>query len=102
MASSTSKVRSLRSFQEKNLFEFLQKNLEEKTDYLHEMLEKDFDKIFFDQENQLSSEEAHQKFMTFRCSATNFTNVTQKFLTQILTDLGSETGLGQKVSQSSA
>ena len=28
---------------EKNLFEFLQKNLEEKTDALHEMLEKDFD-----------------------------------------------------------
>lgn len=89
---------------EKNLFEYLQKNLEEKTDCLHEMLEKDLDKSFFDQENQLTngSEEAHQKFMTFRSHATNFTNVTQKFLTQILTDLGSETGLGQKVSQSSA
>lgn len=86
--------------QEKNLFEYLQKNLEEKTDCLHEMLEKDFDKIFF--EEQLSgSEEAHQKFMTFRSHATNFTNVTQKFLTQILTDLGSETGLGERVSQSS-
>lgn len=89
---------------EKNLFEYLQKNLEEKTDCLHEMLEKDLDKSFFDQENQLTngSEEAHQKFMTFRSHATNFTNVTQKFLTQILTDLGSETGLGQKCSQSSA
>lgn len=67
------------------------------------MLEKDFDKIFFDQDNQLSSgsEEAHQKFMTFRSHATNFTNVTQKFLTQILTDLGSDTGLGQRFSQSS-
>merc|ERR1719399_101437 len=31
---------------EKNLFEFLQKNLEEKTDNLHELLEKDFDAIF--------------------------------------------------------
>merc|ERR1712194_555400 len=30
-----------------NLFEHLQKNLEEKTDQLHEMLERDFDKIFF-------------------------------------------------------
>lgn len=91
-------------FEEKNLFEYLQKNLEEKTDCLHEMLEKDLDKSFFDQENQLTngSEEAHQKFMTFRSHATNFTNVTQKFLTQILTDLGSETGLGQKCSQSSA
>ncbi|CAK9025798.1 unnamed protein product [Durusdinium trenchii] len=88
---------------EKPLFEYLQKNLEEKTDCLHEMLEKDFDKIFFDQDNQLSSgsEEAHQKFMTFRSHATNFTNVTQKFLTQILTDLGSDTGLGQRFSQSS-
>ena len=86
------------------MFEYLQKNLEEKTDCLHEMLEKDLDKSFFDQENQLTngSEEAHQKFMTFRSHATNFTNVTQKFLTQILTDLGSETGLGQRVSQSSA
>ena len=90
-------------FEEKNLFEYLQKNLEEKTDCLHEMLEKDLDKSFFDQENQPTSgsEEAHQKFMTFRSHATNFTNVTQKFLTQILSDLGSETGLGQKVSQSS-
>merc|ERR1719422_2264225 len=31
---------------EKNLFEHLQKNLEEKTDSLHEMLEKDFDFFF--------------------------------------------------------
>eukprot|EP00438_Fugacium_kawagutii_P031448 Skav200324 [mRNA] locus=scaffold1760:105811:111894:- [translate_table: standard] len=86
---------------EKALFEYLQKNLEEKTDCLHEMLEKDLDKSFFDQDNQFTSEEAHQKFMTFRSHATNFTNVTQKFLTQILSDLGSETGLGQRASQSS-
>merc|ERR1719476_190192 len=32
---------------EKNLFEHLQKNLEEKTDHLHEMLEKDFEQMFF-------------------------------------------------------
>merc|ERR1719261_1447868 len=31
---------------EKNLFEYLQKNLEEKTDNLHELLEKDFNDIF--------------------------------------------------------
>merc|ERR1719210_3018755 len=31
---------------EKNLFEHLQKHLEEKTDRLHEMLEKDFEQIF--------------------------------------------------------
>merc|ERR1719333_1227591 len=35
---------------EKNLFEHLQKNLEEKTDYLHELLEKDFDSKFFSNE----------------------------------------------------
>jgi len=75
---------------EKNLFEHLQKNLEEKTDCLHEMLEKDFDDIFFKKEDSLGigSAEAHKKFMDFRSHVTNFTNVTQKFRDQILTDLG--------------
>lgn len=76
---------------EKNLFEFLQKNLEEKTDLLHEMLEKDVDKTFFDQEEgeaALTNEQAKSKFMDFRSKMTNFTNVTQKFREQILADLG--------------
>jgi len=75
---------------EKNLFEHLQKNLEEKTDALHEMLEKDFDGIFFNTEETLAAgaAEAHAKFMAFRSHVTNFTNVIQKFNTQILTDLG--------------
>jgi len=74
---------------ENNLFEFLQKNLEQKTDCLHEMLEKDFDGIFFSNEaDKLASSEAHAKFMEFRSHVTNFTNVTQKFRDQILTDLG--------------
>mmetsp|Transcript_35458 Transcript_35458/g.101944 ORF Transcript_35458/g.101944 Transcript_35458/m.101944 type:complete len:551 (-) Transcript_35458:170-1822(-) len=75
---------------EKNLFEHLQKNLEEKTDCLHEMLEKNFDGIFFNNEDSLGpgSAEAHDKFMEFRSHVTNFTNVTQKFRDQILSDLG--------------
>mmetsp|Transcript_128463 Transcript_128463/g.286240 ORF Transcript_128463/g.286240 Transcript_128463/m.286240 type:complete len:329 (-) Transcript_128463:60-1046(-) len=73
----------------KALFEDLQKNLEEKTDRLHEMLEKDFDAIFFSNDAVLvaGGAEAHAKFMEFRSHVTNFTNVTQKFLSQILHDL---------------
>jgi len=76
---------------EKNLFEHLQKHLEEQTDSLHEMLEKEFDQIFFNPDQPLvpAGEEVHKKFMDFRSRVTNFTNVTQKFLTQIMTDLGS-------------
>merc|ERR1712066_1088040 len=36
---------------EKNLFEHLQKNLEEKTESLHETLERDFDTMFFSEED---------------------------------------------------
>jgi len=74
---------------EKNLFEHLQKHLEEKTDSLHEMLERDLEK-FLNSENQESdsSPENHRKFMEFRSHVTNYTNVTQKFLTQIMSDLG--------------
>merc|ERR1712107_560669 len=79
---------------EKNLFEHLQKNLEEKIDRLHEMLEKDFEQIFSDSDPaRPGSDEAHAKFMEFRSHVTNFTNVTQKFLFQILTDLGDGAGL---------
>jgi len=75
---------------EKNLFEHLQKSLEEKTDRLHEMLEKDLDAIFFNRGEApaLSNEEAQVKFVEFRSTATNFSNVMQKFLAQILSDLG--------------
>merc|ERR1719282_531696 len=64
---------------EKNLFE----NLQEKTDCLHEMLEKGFDSTFFNNDENIGN-----KFKDFRSHVTNFTNVTQKFLAQILTDLG--------------
>merc|ERR1719329_1260982 len=81
---------------QKNLFEYLQKNLEEKTDNLHEKLEKDFNK-FFTQEGAAPSEEPAngagevnhiENFKSFRSEVVNFSNVTSKFLQQILTDLG--------------
>ncbi|CAE7781353.1 putative E3 ubiquitin-protein ligase ARI5 [Symbiodinium microadriaticum] len=83
---------------EKNLFEFLQKDLEKNTDCLHEMLEKDFDRMFFNpSEGQpLSQADVHQNFKVFRSHATNYTNVTQKFMDKVLKDLGSDSGLGQK------
>jgi len=77
---------------EKNLFEHLQRDLEEQTDHLHEQLEKDFDKQFF--ETALTQEEAKVRFMQFRSHVTNYTNVTQKFCERILTDLGAG-GKGQ-------
>mmetsp|Transcript_56233 Transcript_56233/g.163013 ORF Transcript_56233/g.163013 Transcript_56233/m.163013 type:complete len:541 (+) Transcript_56233:168-1790(+) len=78
---------------EKNLFEHLQKNLEEKTDYLHEMLEKELENTFFSEQSQLPLEEVPKLFREFRSKVANFTNVTQKFLQQIMTDLGSSSKL---------
>lgn len=75
---------------EKNLFEHLQKNLEEKTDTLHEMLEK-LEKDF---NNETLTEADHKdKFKAFRSNATNFTLVTQNWLKKILTDVGMGTAL---------
>merc|ERR1712113_1351361 len=75
---------------EKNLFEHLQKNLEEKTDCLHEMLEKDLEAKFFNNEKPFApgDPDMHSDFMEFRSHVTNYTNVTQKFRGQIITDLG--------------
>jgi len=81
---------------EKHIFEELQKNLEQKTDCLHEMLEKDFEQIYFNDESVTANGCPTAKFMEFRTHATNFTNVTQKFLVQILNDIGSDHGLGEK------
>merc|ERR1712187_741914 len=62
---------------EKNLFEHLQKNLEEKTDQLHEMLEKELDKSFFNQDPEkkfaAGDPAMHSQFMEFRSRVTNFT-----------------------------
>lgn len=74
---------------EKNLFEHVQKNLEEKTDRMHEMLESDLDTLFFNtDEPALTGAEAHAKFMEFRSNVINFTLVTQNWLTKILADGG--------------
>jgi ariadne-1 len=78
---------------EKHLFEHLQKNLEEKTDCLHEMLERDLDQILANGEETGPGAEAVATFRNFRSHATNFTNVTQKFLNQILMDM-SQGGAG--------
>merc|ERR1719183_92666 len=78
---------------ERNLFEHLQKNLEEKTDNLHEMLEKDFAQFFEEDPAQQCGTNTKDKFMEFRSHVTNFTNVTTKFLHQIIMDLGVGGGL---------
>lgn len=99
---------------EKNLFEHLQRNLEEKNDFLHEMLEKELDTFLRSDKDLLDinvvsapatedslallKEKLDTQFKEFRTRVTNFTNVTQKFLTQILTDLGSDGKLTQQPS----
>lgn len=77
---------------EKGLFEHLQKNLEEKTDTLHEMLEKDLETTLL-QDEATTKADAHAKFMAFRSNATNFTLVTQNWLKKILADVGTGNGV---------
>merc|ERR1719272_613754 len=63
---------------EKALFEHLQKNLEEKIDHLHEMIEKDVDALFAGSDGSAPSTQCspgdatHAKFMDFRSHVTNF------------------------------
>mmetsp|Transcript_74615 Transcript_74615/g.207394 ORF Transcript_74615/g.207394 Transcript_74615/m.207394 type:complete len:559 (+) Transcript_74615:186-1862(+) len=78
---------------EKNLFEYLQKNLEEKTDKLHEMLEKDLDQSILSEDVPAGAKESHEKFMEFRSSVSNFTLVSQNWLAKILADVGVGGGL---------
>lgn len=74
---------------EKNLFEHVQKNLEEKTDKLHEMLEIDLQVLFFNTDEPApTTAEVHTKFRDFRSVVINFTLVTQKWLVKILADVG--------------
>lgn len=73
---------------ERNLFEHLQKNLEEKTDALHEMLETDLD-AFSNAESSCSmDDDTRSQFVEFIARVTNFTQVTQQFMNKILADLG--------------
>lgn len=78
----------------KNLFEFLQKNLEEKTDNLHELLEKNLyeyiPKVGKDKEDPSGAVDAanmKEQFMEFRSRVTNFSSVTGKFMQEILDGL---------------
>jgi len=75
---------------EKPLFEYLQKNLEEKTDKLHEMLERDLDQIISKEsdDSEDSSTRVKCAFMEFRQNVSNFTLVNQNWLTKILADVG--------------
>jgi ariadne-1 len=79
----------------KNLFEFLQKNLEEKTDNLHELLEKNLHEYIpkdKDKEDPSAASDGNmkEKFMQFRSHVTNFGTVTKKFMQEILDGLRDE------------
>merc|ERR1719401_1063408 len=89
----------------KNLFEYLQKNLEEKTDNLHELLEKDIKDYLPNKDgkdkNAMSSatpngclddsdKSIKEKFMQFRSNVTNFSSVTKKFMEEILDGLSGD------------
>lgn len=107
----------------KELFEYLQKNLEEFTDRLHEYIEKDLQQ-FLDQpkvDEPISSvrsgtpptpsrsstppivtppepidvEEQRLKFFDFRSTVTNQCSVTRKFFKQIMEELTKVDGLGR-------
>eukprot|EP00397_Hematodinium_sp_SG-2012_P020182 GEMP01020779.1.p1 GENE.GEMP01020779.1~~GEMP01020779.1.p1 ORF type:complete len:593 (+),score=132.02 GEMP01020779.1:24-1781(+) len=75
----------------KELFEFFQKNLEQKTEQLQELIEKDFESFFKKKASDGGSADdelnATLEFREFRSHVTNFTNVTQKFLMRILLDV---------------
>ena len=85
----------------KPLFEYLQKNLEQFTDRLHEYIEKDLDQSCL----QLPSNEGDdwptefdkvalsRRFSEFRAVVTNYYSVTGKFMSSVLADLKSSEGL---------
>lgn len=87
----------LEKVEEKQLFEYLQKNLEEFTDRLHEYVEKDL--MTFVHNNEEEEEEAkspesrdsvgtaRRKFFDLRSSIANQCNVTRKFFRQITDEL---------------
>jgi ariadne-1 len=77
---------------EKNLFEFLQKNLEAMTDQLHEKLEKDLEQTILN-DDKIDRSEAHAKFMDFRSKVSNYTLVSNTHLAKFLTDVGGVGGL---------
>merc|ERR1712151_1283312 len=78
------------------------KQLEEKTDTLHELIEKDLEnKILNPGEKEQTAPEMdqsnwHQVFMDYRSNVSNLTLVTQNWLQKILADVGvgSADGIG--------
>jgi ariadne-1 len=79
------------------LFEYLQKNLEEFTDRLHEYVEKDL-MVFLDSPSVEESstppipiEELKVRFAEFRSTVANQCSVTKKFFKQIVEELSSRT-----------
>ena len=70
---------------EKNLFEHLQEKLEENTEHLHELVEKDL-RIFLREE-----ETDRSPFYHYKSDLTNYYTVTKKFLNNLLD--GIESGL---------
>lgn len=76
----------------KALFEFLQRNLEEKTDELHELIERDLIGFFKQSDDFDGAREPLRKgkFLEFRSFVTNYSRVTKDFRKKILEDLTDE------------
>lgn len=74
----------LKTGPEKELFEFLQENLEKDTETLHELVESPLDKY-------LSKDATKEVFFNHRSNVTNYAAVTAKFMTNLLD--GVENGL---------
>jgi ariadne-1 len=76
----------------KALFEFLQRNLEEHTDMLHELIERDLMGLFKPSDDLDGAREPLRKgkFNDFRSYVTNYSRVTRDFRKKILEDLTDE------------
>ena len=84
----------------KQLFEYLQKNLEQFTDRLHEYIEKDLDQSCLQLPNEgddwpsgFDQIALSRRFAEYRSVVTNYSSVTGKFMSSVLADLKSSEGL---------
>ena len=84
-----------RSVETRELFEYLQKNLEEKTDKLHELVEKDLDKYVAEESEVEGGEKPSPndpekikiEFLEFRSHVCNYLAVTKNFCSKIVSEL---------------
>ncbi len=89
-----------RSVETRELFEYLQKNLEEKTDKLHELVEKDLDKYIAEDDPEDSADHSgdlksvtddpeivRTEFLEFRSHVCNYLAVTRNFCSKIVFEL---------------